>query len=452
MKNLTLTLAVSISVFLCHFTLLAQYDYNKYNFPEVTVRGLNLNFNSFGTYNNYKYARNSEYLGFSYNMGANYFQFTNSPKKQKTDLINLQNNYSYLENSSFNPFQPNDRSFFINIDKRQINRNYYKNEASFLGLKGKFYEINHRIGLSHDRYYSSLKTSATTDVTFGLGFGRLEPLTEVMDAQFMMDDLLKAGIIQEKFSEAELYELAAVMAKVKNTRVFDFRRARIFQLTELSNWLKSKGIEQDITTFTIMNDNWLGNFTSQRVNGKRLTFSLTPWAQKSWSRIKDVKSSTDLATGGVAAISYVQAKNKSQYFGTESTLRLSHGINNIDPLSKDITTLTGSYGWIYNPNSRTTISVVPTVSLATHKFSNYAAKLSLPLNFNYFINNQARISGFVSLDWLSSDAVIFERSSGVNEFNSNFRSDVYTPGSKILPFESSRFAINGGLTFSYSFF
>jgi hypothetical protein len=205
MKNLTFTLAVSISVFLCHYTLLAQYEYNKYNFPEVTVQGLNLNFNSFGTYNNYKYARNSEYLGFSYNMGANYFQFTNSPKKQKTDLINLQNNYSYLENSSFNPFQPNDRSFFINIDKRQINRNYYKNEASFLGLKGKFYEINHRIGLSHDRYYSSLKTSATTDVTFGLGFGRLEPLTEVMDAQFMMDDLLKAGIIQEKFSEVELY-------------------------------------------------------------------------------------------------------------------------------------------------------------------------------------------------------------------------------------------------------
>jgi hypothetical protein len=452
MKNLTLTLVVSISFLLCHYTLLGQYDYNKYNFPEVTVRGLNLNFNSFGNYNNFKSFRNSEYLGFSYNMGADYFQFSNSIKKQKTDLIILQNNFSNVESSNFNPFQPDDRSFFLNVDKRQINRNYYNNETSFLGLKGKFYEINHRVGLSHDNDDSNLLTNASADVTFGLGFGRLEPLTEVMDAQFMMDDLLKAGIIQEKFSETDLYELAAIMAKVKNTRVFDFRRARIFQLTELSNWLKSKGIEQDITTFTIMNDNWLGNFTSQRVNGKRLTFSLTPWAQKSWSRFNNVNSSSDLATGGVAAISYVHAKNKSQYFGTESTLRLSHGINNIDPLTKDITTLTGSYGWIYNPNSRTTISLAPSVSFATHKFSDYAAKLSLPLNFNYFINNQARISGFLSLNWLSNDNVIFERPSGVNEFNSNFRSEVYSPGSNILTFEGSRFTINGGLTFSYSFF
>mgnify|MGYP000709907813 CR=1 FL=1 len=37
------SLMISISVFLCHYTLLAQYDYNNYNFPEVTVRGLNLN-------------------------------------------------------------------------------------------------------------------------------------------------------------------------------------------------------------------------------------------------------------------------------------------------------------------------------------------------------------------------------------------------------------------------
>ena len=44
-----------------------------------------------------------------------------------------------------------------------------------------------------------------------------------------MDDLLEQGLINEKFTEEELYELAGIMSKV-NTR-FDFRRSRIYQLT-----------------------------------------------------------------------------------------------------------------------------------------------------------------------------------------------------------------------------
>lgn len=83
-----------------------------------------------------------------------------------------------------------------------------------------------------------------------------------------MNDLLEAGILKAKFSESDLYELAALMANVKNQRVFDFRRATIYQLTELTNWLNSKGIEQNIKTFTILNDNWTGNFAAQRLNGK----------------------------------------------------------------------------------------------------------------------------------------------------------------------------------------
>lgn len=56
-------------------------------------------------------------------------------------------------------------------------------------------------------------------------------MQQVFNAQFLMDDLLEQGLINEKFTEEELYELAGIMSKVLNTRVFDFRRSRIYQLT-----------------------------------------------------------------------------------------------------------------------------------------------------------------------------------------------------------------------------
>jgi hypothetical protein len=430
--------------------LVGQYNYDLYKFPEVKVKGLNISFNSLGSYNKYELTKDYKSRNFSYDLESNYFQFLNTGKRQKTDFVSVQNRFSYAKYDLL-PIENKVKSFYLNLNKNQINRNYFQNEASFLGLKGKFFEVNHKLTVSYSSVINSSYTQAAADLSLGLGFGRLEPVSEVFDAQFLMNDLLEAGIIKSKFSESELYELAALMAKVKNQRIFDFRRATIYQLTELTNWLNSKGIDQNIKTFTILNDNWTGNFTAQRLNGKRLSFSISPWAQKNWDKRNNVNWESELNRGALASVTYVNAKNKSLFFGTETSLRLSHGFNNAHQ-ADNVTTLSGSYGLIFNPNSRTTISASPTISLATQTFSQHAAQLSLPLNFNYFINNRSRISGFLDLKWLTNDRVIFERPSGVNEFNPNFRSEVYTPLNSIQPYEGSRFTFNAGLKFTYTLF
>lgn len=430
--------------------LFGQYNYDLYKFPEVKVKGLNLNFNSLGNYNKYELTRDYKSRNFSYDLESNYFQFANTDKRQKTDFVSAQNKFSYAKYDLLLT-ENKVRSFNLNLNKNQINRNYFHNEASFLGLKGKFFEVNHKLAVNYSSEINTSNTQASTDLSFGFGFGRLEPVSEVFDAQFLMNDLLEAGILKAKFSESDLYELAALMANVKNQRVFDFRRATIYQLTELTNWLNSKGIEQNIKTFTILNDNWTGNFAAQRLNGKRLSFSISPWAQKNWDKRNNVNWESDLNRGAVASIAYVNAKNKNLFFGTETSFRLSHGIDNAHQ-ADNVTTLTGSYGLIFNPNSRTTISASPTISLAIQTFSKHAAQLSLPLNFNYFINNRSRISGFLDLNWLTNDRVIFERPSGVNEFNPNFRSAVYSPLNSILPYQGSRFNVNAGLKFTYTLF
>ncbi len=432
--------------------LKGQYNYDLYKFPETKVRGLNLNFNSFGNYSDFKLSPGLEARSLRYDIGADFFEFVNTSKKQKTDLVSFENDYHYSD-FSFLPNFEKTKAFNMKVLKNQINRNYLNDTASFLGLKGKFFEVNHRLSLNFNDDLNLSNALAGANISLGLGFGRLEPVSEVFDAHFLMNDLLEAGVIGAKFSEEELYELAALMASVKNRRVFDFRRANIYQLSELSKWLTSKGIDQNIKTFTILNDNWTGNFTAQRVNGKRLTVHISPWAQQNWYKYDNSNNRQNEFSGGaVASISYVNAKNKNLFFGTETSLRLSHGLHNSVRQANNVTTMTGSYGVILNPNSRTTFSVAPTISLATQKFNEYAARLSLPIQANYFINNRSRISGFLNLDWINNENVIFERPSEVSEFNPNFRSDVYTPNSSIISFEGSRFNISGGLNFTYTLF
>ncbi|MBK7634535.1 MAG: hypothetical protein IPJ13_09770 [Saprospiraceae bacterium] len=69
--------------------LVGQYNYDLYKFPEVKVKGLNLNFNSLGNYNKYELTRDYKSRNFSYDLESNYFQFANTDKRQKRTLFLL---------------------------------------------------------------------------------------------------------------------------------------------------------------------------------------------------------------------------------------------------------------------------------------------------------------------------------------------------------------------------
>lgn len=441
-------LVFAVIVILCFSQFLhGQYNYDKYRFPDLKVQGLNLSFNSDGYYNKSTTFGDNISQRFGFNFGGDYFRLLNNDHKQITDNLKVDANFDYAKEFDTGSNNVTQKRLNTKIDKSQINRRYLKNETTLFRFKGKFYEINHRIYLSNYKQVQNT-TNAFVNLSVGFGFGRLEPVSEIFDAQFLMNNLLDSRMIQTKFSENELFELAALMANVKNQRVFDFRRANIYQLTELSKWLDNKGIPQNIKTFTILNDNWTGNFIAQRLQGKRLTFLVSPWADQRWSS----QNSSQLYRGGSASVNYIAAKNKSLYIGTEMKLKLSHSIVSEFPNANNVTTLSGGYSWIFNPNSRTTISASTTLALATQKFDNYAAQVSIPMSLNYFINNRARISGNLSVNWLTNDNSIFERQNELREFNPNFQSEASNQNLFNSSFSSSHFNISGRLNFFYTLF
>lgn len=418
-----------------------QYNYNNYKYPDLTVKGLNVGLFLYGNGTSYTtLSRNKTYY-LDYNFDANYFRFVNNSHQQKTDYISL--NHALYKRSPI-VFQNNYVTF--NLEKSQINRKYFHNDTGLFGLQGKFFEINHKFdAMKSFSMYDNFKTSLI--LSGGIGFGRLQPVSEVFNAQFLMDDLMQQGQLSQKFSEEELFELAALMAKIKNTRVFDYRRANIFQLKELSKWFQTKGLTQDIDLFTTINDNWSSNLVNKRLEGSKISFNLNLWVDitRSLSRNKD--------NYGVAAIvNFVRANNINKCFGSETMIDFSYNADISDAKTSNSILLSGNHQLLFNPNSRTIFGLGPALTVAITDLKYYGFLLNLKGSCSYFINNQARIIGniiFSRNQGLGTQPLHFNPS--INEFNYNFiTNSSYSNLSSIVEYENN--SVSANINFSYSFF
>lgn len=418
-----------------------QYNYNNYKYPDLTVKGLNVGLFLYGNGTSYTtLSRNKTYY-LDYNFDANYFRFVNNSHQQKTDYISL--NHALYKRSPI-VFQNNYVTF--NLEKSQINRKYFHNDTGLFGLQGKFFEINHKFdAMKSFSMYDNFKTSLI--LSGGIGFGRLQPVSEVFNAQFLMDDLMQQGQLSQKFSEEELFELAALMAKIKNTRLFDYRRANIFQLKELSKWFQTKGLTQDIDLFTTINDNWSSNLVNKRLEGSKISFNLNPWVDitRSLSRNKD--------NYGVAAIvNFVRANNINQHFGSETMINISHNVDISDAKTSNPILLSGIHRLLFNPNSRTIFGLGPALTVAITDLKYYGFLLNLQGSCSYFINNQTRISGNIVLSRNQGNSTkISNFYAYINEFNNNFITN--SSDSNLLYYaDYDNYSISANINFSYSFF
>ncbi len=408
----------------------AQYNYNDYRFPDVKVRGLDMELRLAGQGTSRERLSGST-NNLHYNISGDYFQLTNSQKTQKTDYFSVFNSSEryYQDLGTFDFYWRT----IADITKSQINRNYYKQDASFLGLKGKFWEIDHTIHLDFyngDSFINPIsgartpykETNISAEFPIKMGFGRIEPVREVFLAQFLMDDLLKEGIISEKFTQEQLFELAQLMADVSNRRIFDFRRFNIYQLTRLADWLASQGIENDIKSFAILNDNWNYAFTNLRRQGKRISYGINPWIYYFWETFGSNKNNANV-WGIDVNFEYINIKNRSQRIQREWGLDIASNIFYKEE-GGDYTRLSSNlglfYGWTYTPNSRTTLSFLPRIDYTYDLKQSAALNLDLPLSINYFINDRMRLIGtFIYRTALNDDQLSY-RPMGGQEFNNNF--------------------------------
>ena len=416
----------------------AQYKYDNYKYPDVTVRGLSL-YLDFNANQQGNFFGRSIPLNLEYRHNIYYTKFQNDSIQQKIDEFSFDN---YMRNTS------EDNYYNVSLSKRQIKRNFFKPSSKFLGIKGKNFEFNHEIYLNNFKNEVGNGINGSLSTTLALGFGRLHPVTEIFVSQFLMDDLIKEGLLKEKFTENELFELAALMVKIKSKRVFDSRRSRMYQMTELSNWLEGRGIQQTIKTFNIISDNLYYANSFNGLIGSSLSYGVKPNIRLAFQ--KTIKNE-NIDSKYYSLISYINFQKEqalNQYYNVKYRLNVARHIYSYDTGLKKINTFEAEYALKYFPSSRTSASAIARNIVSTSDLKKFEAEMSIFVDFNYFINYQMVINAELSFrfDYPSNINIRnnFENSIIISSWPENLRFDIanYT----------NQYYFTANINFSYSFF
>lgn len=92
----------------------------------------------------------------------------------------------------------------------------------------------------------------------GVGQGRLEFVSNAQMALFILEDLKEAGKIKGTVSKELTYKFTDLITQLYNTRVFDFRKRRNYEVAKIDSFLRQNRIisSTDVTTYNIIADNW----------------------------------------------------------------------------------------------------------------------------------------------------------------------------------------------------
>ncbi len=103
---------------------------------------------------------------------------------------------------------------------------------------------------------SDKATTETVKLTLGIGKGRIENVTDMQNALWLIKELQYDKLLAKTLTEQEVYGLAQAITKGRNTRILDFRRNIKYLLKIVDTYLQSiKAIaKNDINYFTDLND------------------------------------------------------------------------------------------------------------------------------------------------------------------------------------------------------
>lgn len=103
-----------------------------------------------------------------------------------------------------------------------------------------------------------------------VGSGRIEFSEDALLANWMLDDLLEAGVVNSATPEQRLALAQRITSTIGN-RTFDFRRRRIYELQQLQQLFAESNIavEDDFLLFAVLNDNWAFANRATLPNGQR---------------------------------------------------------------------------------------------------------------------------------------------------------------------------------------
>lgn len=435
MRN-TLVVLCFLAASLAGYSQEKSFNLNHYKFPDYKRHELELNFNTHGissksTHDYFSSSgeiekrNNSTFTNTSHlTLGYQYDFLT----RKRIDYLSstLKGDFNYSKNKY-------DTQTEVNM-RPSVQWNLYGSSKYYL-IENKFF-LEGFTSLNYDWDKSKRTITYSPDaisndkfmdlsVGMGIGFGRIEKVSDLWQAYYMLEKLNKQGSFNRTMTEDDVFEFARLASKLKNKRFFDARLQKIEELTKLDSLLHQQGLitESDISYFTTLNDYWsYGNFRD-RESGMELVFSALPSYDRVYQKMDEIKavisdkSSIDL--NGI--LNYVKQLNlywERRFVADVSyrTLLDSTGPYFSHTYFSKISTH-ASLGYGYFPDSRTSISGSINYQGGNILISNpqntseepWRNTFYLILSGNYYLSPQLQITGNVSFNYSDRDYYYSDR-------------------------------------------
>ncbi len=187
------------------------------------------------------------------------------------DLVNLEKRQSERDASVYfyqRYSSSTSSSITTNIRGNSEDRFYKFGAMGFLAL-----DVN---TLVETRNQSGRSQAYTNALSFGIGSGRKEVISDAWQAATIAGSLHKQGLITAKFDGAQMSTFSNLISVLRNKRLFDSRLATIERFESIGNFLKEYAVEEDARFYANLYDLWIFENFKERFAGKLLKLTIGP--------------------------------------------------------------------------------------------------------------------------------------------------------------------------------
>lgn len=253
--------------------------------------------------NNYNFSSNNA-AALSGSFNINYFTIKSTDKLLQNISAGLASSATSFNNTTYTT--TNKLKDFNILPSFSINNKWYA-KNNFVELGANFGDVFSTSHANDDRVIMQERLSnnnfINASIGLGIGKGRLENITDMQNAIWLHNILLKEDNIKRKLAEEEIIEFARTLTMANNRRVLDGRKRIQFILKSVDSYLQTKEVigKTDINYFSNLNDIvfFANNFPRQAGKEKyiRLIPSLANYTRKDESRIIPISKSTQSENG-----------------------------------------------------------------------------------------------------------------------------------------------------------
>lgn len=223
-------------------------------------------------------------------VALSYYHYINSETLQRNVYASARLDFNNSKNNSKSEYELYERksksySSFLVYD---LEDRYYFKPNEFFGLNARFlYDSDNYHYYRFDDYSNSdffykdddnrTSNDFSLDLEFKYGLGRIEDVKDARHAYIILDELSKASSIAKDYNNEDILELAKLISELNKERFFDNRHKQIYIYEQLDSFLVDNGYisDGDIKYFTILSDTWLYGSEQRRLDGSRLSFSVS---------------------------------------------------------------------------------------------------------------------------------------------------------------------------------